>query len=37
MKTAEDLKGYNISEETKMEEMIQGIAESGVKVVVDGW
>ena len=36
MKTAQDLKGYNISEETKMEEMIQGIAESGVKVVVTG-
>jgi len=36
MKTAQDLKGYNISEETKMEEMIQGIAESGVNVVVTG-
>jgi T-complex protein 1 subunit theta len=36
MKTAEDLKGYNISEETKMEEMIQGISESGVQVVVTG-
>lgn len=36
MKTAQDLKGYNISEETKMEEMIQGIAESGVKVLVTG-
>lgn len=36
MKTAEDLKNYNRTEETKMEEIIQGIAESGVKVVVTG-
>ena len=36
MKTAEDLKNYNRTEETKMEEIIQGIAESGVKVIVTG-
>lgn len=36
MKTAEDLKGYNRSEENKMEEIIQGIANSGVSVVVTG-
>jgi T-complex protein 1 subunit theta len=36
MKTADDLKGYNLSEETKMEELIQSIAESGVQVVVTG-
>ena len=36
MKTAEDLRGYNLSEERKMEEMIQGIANAGVKVVVTG-
>ena len=36
MKTAEDLKNYNRTEEAKMEEIIQGIAESGVKCVVGG-
>lgn len=36
MKTAEDLKGYNKSEETKMEELVQGIANAGVTVVVSG-
>jgi T-complex protein 1 subunit theta len=36
MKTAEDLKNYNRTEEAKMEEIIQGIAESGVQVIVTG-
>lgn len=36
MKTAEDLKGYNKSEEVKIEEMIQGIKEAGVHVLVTG-
>lgn len=36
MKTADDLKNYNKTEESKMEEIIQGIAESGVQVVVTG-
>ena len=36
MKTADDLKNYNKTEEAKMEEIIQGIAESGVQVVVTG-
>lgn len=36
MKTAEDLKNYNRTEEMKMEEIIQGIAQSGVKVIVSG-
>ena len=36
MKTADDLKNYNRTEETKMEEIIQGIAESGIKVIVTG-
>jgi len=36
MKTADDLKNYNRTEETKMEEIIQGIAESGVEVIVTG-
>ena len=36
MKTAEDLKNYNRTEEKKMEEIIQGIAQSGVKVIVTG-
>lgn len=36
MKTADDLKNYNRSEEKKMEEIIQGIKESGVKVIVSG-
>ena len=36
MKTAEDLRNYNRTEEAKMEEIIQGIAESGVKVCVTG-
>jgi T-complex protein 1 subunit theta len=36
MKNAKDLLSYNKSEETKMEEIIQGIAESGVKLLVTG-
>ncbi|CAB9503350.1 complex protein 1 subunit theta [Seminavis robusta] len=36
MKTAEDLKSYNKTEESKMEEIIQGIAETGVKLIVSG-
>jgi len=36
MKCAEDLKSYNASEERKMEEIIQAIAESGAKVAVTG-
>jgi len=36
MKTADDLKNYNRTEEAKMEEIIQGIAESGVQVIVTG-
>mmetsp|Transcript_27562 Transcript_27562/g.39460 ORF Transcript_27562/g.39460 Transcript_27562/m.39460 type:complete len:565 (-) Transcript_27562:68-1762(-) len=36
MKTAEDLRGYNKSEEVKMEEIIQGIKEAGVDVCVAG-
>eukprot|EP00522_Entomoneis_paludosa_P016544 CAMPEP_0172451006 /NCGR_PEP_ID=MMETSP1065-20121228/9179_1 /TAXON_ID=265537 /ORGANISM="Amphiprora paludosa, Strain CCMP125" /LENGTH=561 /DNA_ID=CAMNT_0013202887 /DNA_START=45 /DNA_END=1730 /DNA_ORIENTATION=+ len=36
MKTAEDLKAYNKSEELKMEEIIQGLAEAGIEVVISG-
>lgn len=36
MKTAEDLKSYNKTEEAKMEEIIKGIADSGVNVIVSG-
>lgn len=36
MKTADDLKSYNKTEEAKMEEIIQGIAETGVKLIVTG-
>mmetsp|Transcript_8537 Transcript_8537/g.20559 ORF Transcript_8537/g.20559 Transcript_8537/m.20559 type:complete len:543 (-) Transcript_8537:43-1671(-) len=36
MKTADDLKNYNKTEEAKMDEIVQGIAQSGVKVVVSG-
>lgn len=36
MKTADDLKNYNRTEEAKMEEIIQGIAESGIQVIVTG-
>mmetsp|Transcript_17239 Transcript_17239/g.26125 ORF Transcript_17239/g.26125 Transcript_17239/m.26125 type:complete len:518 (+) Transcript_17239:107-1660(+) len=36
MKSADDLKSYNASEERKMEEIVQAIAESGAKVVVTG-
>jgi len=36
MKTAEDLKTYNKSEELKMEEIIQGMAEAGIEVVISG-
>lgn len=36
MKNADDLKSYNKSEEKKMEEIVKGIADSGVKVCVAG-
>lgn len=36
MKNADDLKNYNRTEEAKMDEIIAGIAASGVKVVVSG-
>lgn len=36
MKTADDLKNYNRTEEAKMEEIIEGIAQSGVQVIVTG-
>jgi len=36
MKNAEDLKSYNKTEEAKMEEIIKGIADSGVNVIVSG-
>mmetsp|Transcript_32252 Transcript_32252/g.53313 ORF Transcript_32252/g.53313 Transcript_32252/m.53313 type:complete len:533 (+) Transcript_32252:124-1722(+) len=36
MKTAEDLKNYNATEELKMEEIIAAIAASGVTVLVTG-
>lgn len=36
MKDANDLKGYNISEEVKMEEIIKSIADTGTKVIVSG-
>jgi len=36
MKDAADLMGYNKSEETKMEEIIKSIADTGTKVVVSG-
>jgi len=36
MKNADDLKGYNKSEETKMEEIIKSIADTGTKVIVSG-
>jgi len=36
MKNADDLKNYNKSEEKKMEEIVKGIADSGVKVCVTG-
>mmetsp|Transcript_52936 Transcript_52936/g.63738 ORF Transcript_52936/g.63738 Transcript_52936/m.63738 type:complete len:539 (-) Transcript_52936:196-1812(-) len=36
MQNAEDLKGYNKSEETKMDEIIKSIANTGTKVVVSG-
>jgi T-complex protein 1 subunit theta len=36
MKTADDLKNYNKTEEAKMEEIVAGIAASGVQVVVTG-
>ncbi|KAL3942677.1 MAG: hypothetical protein SGBAC_003161 [Bacillariaceae sp.] len=36
MKTADDLKNYNKTEEAKMDEIISGIAQSGVKVIVSG-
>lgn len=36
MKNADDLKGYNKSEEVKMEEVIKSIADTGTKVIVCG-
>lgn len=36
MKTAQDLLSYNLSEERKMEEIVAGIAATGVNVVVTG-
>lgn len=36
MKNADDLKGYNKSEEVKMEEIIKSIADTGTKVIVCG-
>ena len=36
MESADDLKGYNKSEEMKMDEIIKSIADSGTKVVVSG-
>ena len=36
MKSAQELKAYNKTEETKMDEMIKGIAETGVEVVATG-
>jgi len=36
MKNADDLKNYNKSEEKKMEEIIKGVADSGIKVCVAG-
>ena len=36
MKTADDLLGYNRSEEDKMEEIIKSLADAGVSVVVSG-
>lgn len=36
MKNADDLTGYNKSEEVKMEEIIKSIADTGTKVVVSG-
>jgi len=36
MNNADDLKGYNKSEEVKMEEIIKSIADTGTKVVVTG-
>ena len=34
LKNADELKNYNKSEERKMEEIIEGIAASGAKVVI---
>uniref|UniRef100_A0A7S4JV19 CCT-theta n=1 Tax=Odontella aurita TaxID=265563 RepID=A0A7S4JV19_9STRA len=36
MKDADDLKGYNLTEEKKMEEIIKSISDAGTKVVVSG-
>ena len=36
MNNADDLKGYNKSEESKMEEIIKSIADTGTKVIVSG-
>ena len=36
MNNAEDLKGYNKTEEVKMEEIIKSIADTGTKVIVSG-
>lgn len=36
MKTADDLMNYNKTEESKMEEIVEGIVQAGIKVVVTG-
>jgi T-complex protein 1 subunit theta len=36
MKTADDLKNYNLTEEQKMSDIVESIAVSGIKVVVTG-
>lgn len=36
MKDADDLKGYNLTEEKKMEEIIKSISDAGIKVIVSG-
>jgi len=36
MKNADDLRGYNLSEEKKMEEVMKSIADAGTKVIVSG-
>jgi len=36
MKNADDLKGYNLTEERKMDEIVRSIRDAGAKVVVSG-
>ncbi|KAL7578303.1 hypothetical protein ACA910_012714 [Epithemia clementina (nom. ined.)] len=36
MKNADDLKAYNKTEELKMQEIIQGLADAGIEVIVSG-